>query len=185
MQHVATAWLLVTAFMSVLPPAPLTQPQRVGDGLATFEGELVDLSEGWGEATACLVYPGGVECFRTRGQLARRELQLFGDVGDPEVEASGDENALLATCSSPLRLYDGTYQTGDTVSVWTRSAWINLSGIGFDNRTSSFRVGACAVDLASGTWGGGSLYPRCTYAGCEEDVMASGWNNVISSVYLT
>jgi hypothetical protein len=91
---------------------------------------------------------------------------------------------IQTSCSSSLDLYDGTYLTGVSVSIYTRGLWINLSTVGFDNRTSSYMVGACSVALASGSNGGGSLYPRCLSAGCIEDVMASGWNNVISSVYL-
>jgi hypothetical protein len=62
--------------------------------------------------------------------------------------------------------------------------WINLADFGFNNMTSSYTVGACAVILAAGTNGSGSLYPECLNAGCVEDVMLSGWNNVLSSVYL-
>ena len=90
----------------------------------------------------------------------------------------------LTSCSTPLRLYDGTYLSGTTVSIYTRGAWINLSSYGFDNRTSSFSVGACSVSLAAGSGGGGSHYSECLYAGCVENVMATGWNNVISSVYV-
>jgi hypothetical protein len=87
-------------------------------------------------------------------------------------------------CSTPLRLYDGTSLTGTFVSVSTRGSWINLSSLSFDNRTSSFKVGACSVELASASGGGGALYEHCLSPGCEEDTMDPGWNNVISSVFL-
>jgi len=96
----------------------------------------------------------------------------------------GQRLAPLISCSTALNLYNGTYLTGTRVSVSTRGVWINLSNFGFDNMTSSYKVGACSVELASGANGSGSHYSRCLSAGCEEDVMASGWNNVISSVYL-
>jgi hypothetical protein len=102
--------------------------------------------------------------------------------------SSGSSSAAIATplltCSTPLRLYDGTYLTGSNVPISARGIWLNLSNYGFNNMTSSYKVGACAVVLASGTDGSGSLYPYCLSANCEEDVMASGWNNVISSVYV-
>jgi hypothetical protein len=88
------------------------------------------------------------------------------------------------SCSTPLRLYDGTYLSGTTVAIYTRGAWINLGSYGMDNMTSSFKVGACSVSLAAGTGGGGSHYSECLYANCIENVMATGWNNVISSVYI-
>jgi hypothetical protein len=88
------------------------------------------------------------------------------------------------SCSSPLVLHNGTYQTGTSVAVYARGLWVNLSTVGFDNKTSSYRVGACAVELASGSGGGGVHYTHCLSAGCAEDVMDPGWDNVISSVYL-
>lgn len=87
-------------------------------------------------------------------------------------------------CSSPLKLRDGQSQTGTTVSIYTRGLWINLADVGFDNRTSSYTVGACAVELAALANGGGARYPRCLQAWCVENVMFTGWNNVVSSVYL-
>jgi hypothetical protein len=97
---------------------------------------------------------------------------------------AGRGGAPTLNCSTALRLHDGTFQTGTTVYVYARGIWVNLSDVGFNNMTSSYTVGACAVVLASGTNGGGSHYPYCLFAGCVEDVMAPGWDNVISSVYL-
>jgi hypothetical protein len=88
------------------------------------------------------------------------------------------------SCATPLKLYNGTYLTGSSVSVYVRGVWVNLSSAGFDNMTSSYAVGACAVILASAANGGGSRYPECLNAGCVENTMLTGWNNVISSVYL-
>jgi hypothetical protein len=89
-----------------------------------------------------------------------------------------------ATCSTPLKLHNGTWQTGTTVSVSTRGVWINLSDVLFDNRTSSYTVGACAVDLAAQSSGSGNHYTRCLNSGFVENTMLAGWDNVISSVYL-
>jgi hypothetical protein len=98
--------------------------------------------------------------------------------------ASAEERVSSINCSTPLRLYDGTYRTGASVSVYTRGLWVNLSVVDFNNKTSSYAVGACAVVLAAGTNGSGAHYPECLEAGCIENSMLSGWNNVISSVYL-
>jgi hypothetical protein len=38
--------------------------------------------------------------------------------------------------------------------------------------------------LASSTNGNGARYTRCLSAGCVENTMDLGWDNVISSVYL-
>jgi hypothetical protein len=92
--------------------------------------------------------------------------------------------APVLTCSTPLTLYDGANRSGANVHIYTRGVWINLSTVSFDNKTSSFKVGACAVELAAQSNGSGNYYPECLYPGCIENTMLSGWNNVISSVYL-
>ena len=66
----------------------------------------------------------------------------------------------------------------------TRSLWLNLSAYGFDNLTSSYRVGACSVYMAENSSGGGSWYPGNTSAGAQASAMLSGWNNRVSSVYI-
>ncbi len=73
---------------------------------------------------------------------------------------------------------------GSSVSIGQRLVWVNLSSRSFDNRTSSYTVGSCAVDLASGANGGGQLYSRCLSPGCVENVMDRGWGNTNSPVYL-
>jgi hypothetical protein len=89
-----------------------------------------------------------------------------------------------ANCSTPLKLHDNTNQLGTLVSVFTRGLWVDLSSLSFDNMTSSYTVGACSIDLAAQSGGAGNHYTRCLSAGCVEDSMLSGWNNVVSSAYL-
>jgi hypothetical protein len=89
-----------------------------------------------------------------------------------------------ANCSTPLKLRDGPSQSGGMVSVSVRGVWGNLSTVAFDNKTSSYTVGACAVELAALANGGGNHYTRCLNPGCVENTMLPGWDNVISSVYL-
>jgi hypothetical protein len=115
---------------------------------------------------------------------------LGGDVGATPLNTratSGSPTSLTGpalSCSTPLRLYDGSLISGDSVSISTRGLWIDLSTLGFDNRTSSFKVGACSIELAAGPGGSGSRYQRCLSAGCTENNMATGWNNLVSSAYL-
>ncbi len=117
---------------------------------------------------------GTAQAFNPSGRTSAGALQARHSAGLPS----------SLSCSTPLRLHDGTNQTGTTVSVYARGLWIDLSAVGFDNKTSSFTVGACAVELASGSGGSGAHYTRCLSAGCVENVMDLGWNNVVSSVYL-
>ncbi len=109
-----------------------------------------------------------------------------GAVGAPAgtIQSQRGGVAPASTCSTALRLYDGASLTGSSVPISERFVWINLSTLGFDNRTSSFKVGACGIDMASAANGGGAWYETCLTPGCEEDTMDPGWNNVISSVYL-
>jgi hypothetical protein len=169
---VVVACVVVSSSLEAVavPAGPANWSPAPSVGMARFEGAWVDLSKEWGAARACLVYPGRtIQCFRT------------------EIEMQVREDALEApniSCATPLKLRDGTYQSGTTVSIYPRGTWVNLSALGFDNRTSSYTVGACAVELAALSGGAGARYPRCLSAGCVENVMFSGWNNVVSSVYL-
>jgi len=167
---------LVSSSSGVALAAPSPErgtAQGLGLPRAQFEGSWIDLGKGWGPASACMILPErAAECVRTSAAMERREASLAGLIA-PNIN-----------CSTPLRLHDGTYQTGTTVSIYVRGLWVDLSTFGFDNRTSSYTVGACAIELASGSGGSGSHYSRCLYAGCVENVMATGWNNVVSSVYL-
>jgi hypothetical protein len=121
----------------------------------------------------CNVFPGRpTDCFRTAREADANALLLLLQLG-PTV-----------TCSTPLKLRNLANQGGTLVNVYSRSQWINLSTLSFDNKTSSFTVGACAVELAAGVNGSANWYPECTNAGCVENSMLPGWDNVLSSVYL-
>lgn len=144
---------------------------------ARFEGRTIDLSESWEEAAACAEVDGYVECFRSE-EAMDDYLESTTAMSD-----AAQANA-MAACSSSLRLYDGTSFTGTVLSLSTQNLWLNLSGYGFDNRTSSYRVGACGVYMAENSGGGGAWYPGNTGAGASAATMVTGWNNRVSSVYI-
>ena len=93
--------------------------------------------------------------------------------------------AKSSQCSSSVRLYDGVYYTGSVLYLRDRYIWINLSSYSFSNRTSSFKIGACSAVFADGASGG---YPRYSTADTQAydvaPVMASGWGNRVSSIYI-
>lgn len=91
----------------------------------------------------------------------------------------------LASCSSSLRLYRSTGYAGGVLNLSTRNTSINLSAYGFDNDTSSYKVGACAATFYDGAGGGPPVYPGSTGAGASASTMASGWDNRIGSVYIS
>lgn len=131
-----------------------------------------------GREEACLVWEseGLFECFGSEKEVDGRIEQL-------ERQASG-KVSLLAQCTTGLRLYDGFGYSGSVLVILDRSLWINLSLYGFDNRTSSYKVGACTSYFAENANGGGSWYPTsATEAWDQASSMQSGWNNRVSSVY--
>jgi hypothetical protein len=148
-----------------------------GGVIATFEGQTFDISVGWGasrarpEIQACHVTETTVDCYRSEA-----------DMNDALSEAS-PAAVLAANCGSTLRLYDGTSHTGAVLSLSQRGSILSLSTYGFDNRTSSYRVGAYSSTFYNGI--GSSPYPGNTSANASATSMLSGWNNVISSVYIS
>jgi hypothetical protein len=192
-------WALSALTMTLLAPVPaLAQasdgaPVETRPAIASFEGDSIDLAGDWGDADACLVWrQGGVlECFRTVEELDAREAEL----APRRAAASGGStrsNAIAGgtvagstasySCSSSLRLYEHNYYGGRRLSFWDRGYWQNLSWYGFDNRTSSYLVGACYVHLAEHPDGGGWWYPGPAYPWAGEPAM--WWQDVISSIYI-
>lgn len=74
-----------------------------------------------------------------------------------EADAALTEVVIAAGCTPGMQLYDGTSFTGASITITTQSTWINLSGLGFNNITSSWKAGCVAGRLADGTSGTGTL----------------------------
>lgn len=141
---------------------------------AWFEDHWIDLTVSWEQATACDVQPDLTICYRTEAAM---NIELAA-------ARTATPFTTLAACSTSLRLYDGTTYTGTVLNLSTRATVLNLSVYGFDNLTSSYKVGGCDSDFYSAVNLGGSLYPGSTGAGSQAPSMLSGWNNVVSSVYI-
>lgn len=173
MRLVVLCSLLVASMMAGHPTASAS---TVDDGgvIAWFDGAWIDLTDGWGEARACTSDGRTTVCYRSEAEMDRAAHTSTGFSVVP-----------LAACSSSLRLYRSTSYGGAVLQLTTRYTYINLSGYGFDNDTSSYRVGACAAYFYDGANGGGSVYPGSTGAGVSASSMVSGWDNRISSVYVT
>lgn len=154
-----------------------TNGEVVADEVAFGDGVL-DLSESWGDATACAELGSTVECFATESELLDVHPELL------VTAFAGQTSSQSSSCSTALRLYRGSSHGGGVLYLSTRGTWLSLSSYGFDNDTSSYRVGACSSIFRSGSGGAGSEYPGPTSAGASGSAMRSGWDNVISSVYL-
>lgn len=137
--------------------------------VATFEGKPLRLADGWGEATACFVDEAGTRCYRSEAEMDGAE--------------SAAPSAIEAECGSSVRIYSGTGHTGSSLAFTTRLVLINLAGYGFNNVTSSYKIGTCAArfyDTTTGT----TLYPGNTGAGASSGTMASGWDNRVGSLWI-
>lgn len=139
---------------------------------ATFEGQTFNMADGWGSADtrpeiqACHVTASSADCYRS-------EREMDAAIGGPTP---------FAVCASSLRLYDGASKSGAVISLTTRGTGLSLSTYGFDNRTSSYQVGACSSNFYSGILSG--LYGGNTSANASANSMLSGWDNTVSSVFI-
>lgn len=162
-----------------------------GAGTAARYGDrVIDLARSWEGAGACVVWPEMLEtpeCFDTEAEMNRRIDQLETGLDPASVGvSSGTAASSGVSCASYLRLYDGTWYTGAVLYLRGRWQWFNLADYGFDQRTSSYRIGACSARFADWRNGGGSRYPTSlTEAYDQAPTMLSGWDNDVSSVYIT
>jgi hypothetical protein len=173
---------VIVLVVAVVPYAASAAPAGAADTIeAVFEGRPIDLSNGWGEAQACVVWNDAsvVECFRTEEEMDKRIAELEGElVSKLPINAQ-------AQCSGYMRLYKDSSYSGQVLYIRDRLQWINLSAYSFSNVTSSFKIGPCSTYLADGDSGGGSWYPTSQSEAWDvAPSMASGWNDRISSVYI-
>ncbi len=171
--------LSVSGASASAPEERVVKGEAGDDSTASFDGREINLAKGWEDARACLVDPGistTTECFASEA-----ELEAFvAKAGGSRAEAAS------SSCSSYVRLYDGMSYTGSSLWLSTRWSWINLSTYGFNQRTSSFKIGACSAYFADYSNGGGAWYPTWrTQAYDVGSSMTSGWNNDVSSIYIT
>lgn len=175
--------LLATALLStalLAPPQTVGAAPSRGASIAQFEGGTIDLRNGWGEAEACATDGVSTECFRTEDELDQflttdttLRLGALGDVG------------IQSACSTVLKLFSNPSFSGSVLALSTRFAVINLSTWSFSNITSSYSVGACSSTFYDGANAVPPVYPGNTTAGASAASMLAGWDNRISSVYIS
>ncbi len=169
---VCTIALMMTAVLGL--PTPSVSAADSGGVLATFEGTTINLHDGWGVAQACTSDGNVTTCYRSEAAMDRAT----------SVAARSISITPLASCASSLRLYRSTSYGGAVLQLTTRGSHINLSGYGFDNDTSSYKIGACSAGFYDGSSGGAPTYPGSTGANASATSMVSGWDNRVSSVYI-
>ena len=168
--------LLVTSMPAAGAAAPILDPS-----IASFEGSYIDLRDGWGDATACASDGLTTQCFRTELELDR----FLGSGSVEDVAQALIGFVIQSVCSASLKLYSNTSYGGSVLALTTRFTFLNLSTWAFSNVTSSYKVGACSATFYDGASGGAPVYPGPTFAWASATSMLAGWDNRISSVYIS
>lgn len=145
--------------------------------LGWFEGHWIRLADDWGEAKACTSTDGlTAHCYRSEAEMDAAE-----DGALPTWQIGA---APMVDCASPsVRLYRSTGWVGGVLQLTARFTVLNLALYGFDNDTSSYRIGACSADFFDGN-SGGTTYPGNTNAGASASSMLTSWDDRVSSVFI-
>ena len=163
-----------TAPLSAAPPSP-------DPSIASFDGERIDLRDGWGEAAACTSDGVTTECFRTEKELD----QYLATIASQEGSQPSGNLVIQSVCSTTLKLYSSTSFGGTLLALCTRAVVLNLSTWSFNNITSSYKIGACSAAFYDGANAGAPTYPGNTSAGASATSMLAGWDNRVGSVYIS
>jgi hypothetical protein len=169
--------LTVAAGAAIPARSTSAQSPSLPSTIAWYEDHWIDLSVSWDGAGACNVTPTGSECFHS-------ESEMDAYLSTP-AEAATMLLSPATSCSSSLRLYAGTSYTGTVLNLYVQGSFINLASYSFDNLTSSYKVGACSTVFYSSASGGGLVYTGDTSALAQAATMNFGWDNVVSSVYIS
>jgi hypothetical protein len=139
---------LVVAAIAVLSTLPMMALADSTEPLATYGEKQIPMTTAIALELSCNAGDDGVACFDTEEEAL--------DVAAAAAAARSGAVA-AASCTPAMQLYDGTSFTGASLNITTQSTWFNLSTLGFDNITSSWKSGCVAGRLASGTGGAGTL----------------------------
>lgn len=169
---IATAVIGAIIFAAALPASAFAPDSRPPAVIASFEGKSINLADRWGEAQACFVDEDGTRCYRSEAEMDRAEGA-----------APANDTFSAQACTPSVRLYRGTNHSGGVLMLTNAYAMLNLSSYGFDNDTSSYRIGQCASRFYDTTSGSG-LYSGSTGANVSRTTMLAGWDNRIGSVYI-
>ena len=172
--------LIATIFITPLPTSAASETSR-SPSIAGFYGTLVDLRSGWGGAAACATDGIETQCFLTEQEL---DQYLTPSIGFSAMRALGDIG-IEAVCSTTVRLYANTFFGGTVLAISISAAVVNLSTWSFSNVTSSYKIGSCPATFYDGANAVPPVYPGGTLAGASATVMWTGWDNRVSSLYIS
>jgi hypothetical protein len=153
---------------------------------ATFDGQSIDLSNGWGEARVCLVLDEDlVECFRTNAEADAWIAEIGSDKNDMIASSRDDDTISALHCGDYLLICAPVGHVEPCLRFYRRQFTYNLPAFGFNDRMSSFIVGSCGATfyehINRNINGGASFYgkPRASSRN-----VGAGWNDRISSIWI-
>ena len=177
LKHIRVAAVLVLAASGVAGGVPVRAdgpPPEQRSVIASFDSGWIRLADGWGEARACTYDGTEARCYRSEAEMDRAEASM----SEFDVEARAD-------CAQPtLKLYCGGSYGGSVFQLTSRGIYHDLGLVGFSNVTSSYKIGPCNARFYD-VWSASGLYPGTTTASTWSTSMSSGWNDRVSSVYIT
>ncbi|RKR88431.1 peptidase inhibitor family I36 [Micromonospora pisi] len=155
-------WVLSIPLLAVGTPASAT-PEGPTRGVATFQGTVIDLKDGWWGAQSCVVWAGRrAECFATHEEAdvllgySRQADALYQE----GARSSGGAGSLAvpACASGWLCLYEHANGGGRRL-IFSDEYWHYLSEWGFDRQTSSWRNNQGSADVGHlSLYNSGSVY---------------------------
>jgi hypothetical protein len=192
---------LVLAVNQTPGGAQSTISPRRPTSLATFEGQVIDLSKGWGRAKVCSVLgPNDVRCYASSVEELAAELRAAKPnltqsqaLQVARAQEAAVTRAAEPNCTSPwVCLYDGENWDPRFRRLRFQSdlgKWQDLRTYGFEKKTSSWSntrskgFALCKNAVSGLTPCPSNLYIR--FPGrAKSSVMPSGWNNAAQSVGL-
>jgi hypothetical protein len=190
---------LVLAIEQTPGVAQSTTSQRRPTSLATFEGQVIDLSKGWGRAQVCSVlglndvrcYASSVEALAAEVRAAKPNLTQSQALETARAQEAAVTQASQPNCpSSWVCLYDGASWDGRRLQFKSDlGKWQSLITYGFEKKTSSWAntrskgFGLCKNAVSGSTPCPSNLYIHFQ-GNARSSVMPSGWDNAAQSVGL-
>jgi hypothetical protein len=179
-----------------------TAPPR-STSLATFEGQVIDLSKGWGRAKACTVWgPNDVRCYASSVKELAAELRGANPnlTQNQALTAATAQVAAAQRASKPdcpsgvftpeyVCLYDGENWEGRRLKFKEPGKWQSLTTWGFERDASSWAntrspgFGLCKNAISNQTPCPSNLYVYLP-GHASSRTMPSGWNNAAQSIWV-
>jgi len=180
MRKITTAAI---AGVLVVPAAGHAVGAASADGgvTATYDGQQIDLADGWQGAHACAVLSQtDVRCYDSQADM--KDALGASAKQDPAARLSP-----LASCvpaGTFVTLYSDVSFGGDSLSFASTAGWTNLAPYGFDNDMESWTNSTnCNAVVADGTNGGGAQLTLGARSSSSN--VGTSWKNRASSILVS